>query len=137
MFNTGVTFPFQWGPFWKLYVQYQVADLASEIGFFMDGLGFEASIFCAEQVVLTSPDRDFHFSIVPVPENGQPTPPDTILLSFMIQQLHETVLRLEQGGVRFEEQPSRVAEGDPMSRAACRTPNGIRVELWEFQPPAE
>jgi hypothetical protein len=38
--------------------------------------------------------------------------------------------------IRSEEPPAAVAEGDPMSRASCRTPNGVRVELWEFEAPA-
>jgi catechol 2,3-dioxygenase-like lactoylglutathione lyase family enzyme len=137
VFQSDAPFPFAWGPFWKQYVQYQVDDLESEIGFFIDTLGLVASIFCEDQVALTSPGRDFHFSIVPTPEGGQPTPPDSILLSFMIRDLEETVAGLEVAGVRFEEPPAPVAEGDPMSCAACRTPNGIRVELWEFRPPAD
>ena len=137
VFNTDGPFPFTWGRFWKLYVQYRVADLESEIGFFMDTLGLESNIFCAEQVVLTSPDRDFHFSIVPTPEGGTPTPPDSILLSFMIQELDETVATLKARGIEFQAAPAPVAEDDPMSRAACRTPNGVQVELWEFRPPSE
>jgi len=117
-------FPFEWGTCWKGTVQYQVDDFAAEVGFFVDGLGFDTNAF--------APD----FSVVPTPPGGRPTPPDAVRIGFMLKDVLGNAEELRRRGVAFTRDPAPFQEGAPMLRAEFATPNGIPVELWGFAEPS-
>lgn len=122
-------YTFKLGPCWKNCVEYKVDDLAAEVGFFIDILGFVPNVLGEEYAMFSSPDGDFYFSIVPA-EKGKATPPDAIRLQFMIEDVLKVSEELEKRGIRFEEKPKPESEGSSLYRGMFRTPHGIPVDLW-------
>lgn len=121
-------FPFQWGQGWKQAFQYQVDDYAAEIGFLMDVLGLPVCAFSPSYALFTSPDQEFAFGVVAAPEGNSGTPPETIRIQFMVEDLVATAAELERRGVRFEEktQPD-THPGPPVS--SFQTPHGVAIDL--------
>ena len=126
-------FPFSWGSSWKQCVEYKVADFPSEVGFFIDILGFPVNAFDPDYAMFTSPNGDFYFSVVPTWEGETPTPAGAIRLQFMVQDIIATAIELERRGVIFDQMPARVANNSAFMIGVFHTPNGMRIELWGFE----
>lgn len=126
-------FPFSWGTCWNHCVQYTVEDYAAEVGFFIDVLGFPVNTLGPEFTMFKGPDSEFFFAVAPVSEERSATPPDTIELMFMVNDILATAKDLESRGIVFEQKPQPYGdEGSPMYTGHFRTPNRLRVVLWGF-----
>jgi hypothetical protein len=123
-------FPFSWGQSWKQCIEYKVDDFPAEVGFFIDILGFPVNAFDPDYAMFTSPGGDFFFSVVPVQEGEESTPPDAIRLQFMVEKIIKTAVELERRGVVFEHWPAPVGESSPLWIGSFRTPHGIGIDLW-------
>jgi catechol 2,3-dioxygenase-like lactoylglutathione lyase family enzyme len=123
-------FPFTWGQHWRQCVEYRVSDFAAEVGFWIDVLGLPVNAFNSDYAMLTSPNHDFYFSVVAVPQPEQSTPPDAFRLQFMVEDIFATTQELSRRGVGFEVEPQPVSESSMQWAAAFRTPHGILVEIW-------
>ena len=130
-------FPFKWGSFWKQCIEYRVDDFASEIGFFIDVLGFPVIAFDPSYAMFSSPAGDFTFAVVQTPEGILSTPADAIRIQFMVEDIAGTVTELERRGVRFVQPPTPLSEGSSMYLAAFQTPHGILMEVWGEGMPEE
>ncbi len=131
-------FPFTFGTCWNQCTAYGVEDYAAEVGFFYDVLGLPANAFSAGFAMFTSPDKSFYFAVVPAGEEMKATPPDSLDLGFMVEDLPGVAAELARRGVEFSV-PVAPLPGTPMLRGELRTPNGIRMTLWsmpEAPPPA-
>jgi hypothetical protein len=123
-------YPFRWGVGWKQCVEYRVDDFSSEIAFFIDTLGFPTNAFGPDYAMFTSPDQAFYFSVVPAPPGESSTPPASIRLQFMIENIVGVVSDLERRGIVFEERPGPWEPGSPLYTGYFRTPHGICIDLW-------
>jgi len=121
-------FPFTWADGWKQCMQYTVEDFAAEIGFFIDVLGFPVSAFSPNYAQFTSPDQAFYFGVAAAHEGGQVTPPDSLSIQFMLNDLEGAIQQLEQRGIVFERKPEAGAASLPI--AVLRSPHGVSIELW-------
>ncbi len=127
--------PFEWGSCWTATITYKVADYAAEIGFFVDGLGFQTNAFDPSFCMFATPDRSYFFAIVPAGEEA-PTPPDSIRVSFMVADIERSARELAERGIEFTRGPEPYM-GSRMLSGELRTPNGVPVELWGMGPEAE
>jgi len=128
-------FPFTWGNGWKQCMQYTVEDYAAEIGFFIDVLGFPVSAFSPNYAQFTSPDQAFFFGVAATHEGAQITPPDSLSIQFMLNNLESTIQQLEQRWVVFERKPQAGVISPAI--AVLRSPHGVSIELWgtpQMQP---
>lgn len=130
-------FPFSWGKSWKQCIEYKVADFPAEVGFFIDILGFPVNAFDPDYAMFTSPDGDFFFSVVPVQRESEVTAPDSIRLQFMVDRIMDTAVELERRGVIFDQWPSVSSSQSSLIIGSFRTPNGISIDLWGFDPPED
>lgn len=126
-------FPFSWGRSWKQCIEYKVVDFPAEVGFFIDILGFPVNAFDPDYAMFTSPEGDFYFSVVPVENKAEVTPPDSIRLQFMVERLMDTAHELERRGVKFDHWPALASPQSTLFIGSFRTPNGINIELWGFE----
>lgn len=136
------SFPFAWNETWegcwKQCVEYRVSDLAGEMSFFVDRLGFSIYALQADYAMFTSPDQAFFLAIRPAADDAPAAAPNSIGIEFMVADINAAVAELEGRGVRFEEAAKPCMEGSPMYIAYLRTPNGIRITLWGMgEMPAE
>jgi hypothetical protein len=129
------SFPFRFGTTWKHCIEYRVDDFAAEVGFFMDVLGFPALAFSPSFAMFTSPGQDFSFSVAVTPEGCFSTPPDSIRLQFMVEDILTTAAELEQRGVKFEQRPEVGSAGEALISGYFRTPHGICVDLMGYSQP--
>ena len=124
-------YPFKWGDCWKQCIEYFVDDFVSEVGFFIDILGFPPNAFDKCYAMFTSPDRAFYFSIACSTTENKTTPPDSIRIQFMIDDILATAAKLENRGIVFEKKPTHFDEvGSPLFTGFFRSPNGVRIDLW-------
>lgn len=131
------SFPFVWGQHWKQCIEYRVDDFAAEVGFMIDILGLPVNAFNAEFAMFTGLNREFYFAVTPAPPGVASTPPDSIRIQFMVDDLFATTEELQRRGVVFEAEPQAVAEGSLQWIAVFRTPHGICMELWGMVEPVE
>jgi catechol 2,3-dioxygenase-like lactoylglutathione lyase family enzyme len=117
------------GP-WKQCVEYRVDDFATEVGFFIDGLGLPVIAFDLAYAMFTSPDQEFTFSVVPAGDGLKSTPPDAIRIQFMVADIFATVTELERRRIFCEEGPRPCTADSSLYIACFRTPHGIPIELW-------
>jgi catechol 2,3-dioxygenase-like lactoylglutathione lyase family enzyme len=130
------SFPFKFGATWKHCIEYRVDDFAAEVGFFMDVLGFPALAFSPSFAMFTSPGQEFSFSVAITPEGCFSTPPDSIRLQFMVEDILRTAAELEQRGVKFEQQPEGGSASGGLISGYFRTPHGICIDLMGYSQPA-
>lgn len=123
-------FPFVWEGQWKQCIEYKVDDFAAEVGFFIDILGLPINALASDYAMFTSPAGDFYFSVVPAEEGEPSTPPEAIRIQFLVANIQETALELEQRGIPFELWPQACREGSSLFIGYFRTPHGICVDLW-------
>ena len=128
-------YPFAWGDGWKFCIEYKVDDFAAEVGFFIDFLGFPASVFSPNYAQFTSPNGEFFFSVSAVQEGEQSTPPDTLRIQFNIADIVDTVEELESRGIVFEQHPQPIREGSEIVVGYFRTPHGVCIDLWGVREP--
>ncbi|MCW8129074.1 MAG: VOC family protein [Planctomycetota bacterium] len=124
-------FPFKLGPCWTHCVEYHVKDFPAEVGFFLDVMGFPTNALGGEYAMFTSPEHGFYFSVTPASEENPLTPPETIRLEFMVEDILEVGKKLEARGLKFENPPA--PHGGPNSglyQGTLRTPNGVALRLW-------
>jgi len=119
--------PFRWGKTWKQCVEYTVEDYPSEVGFFIDLLGFPVDEFSPSYARLTTPDGEFFFAISARRENEPATPADALRLQFCIEDIEDSIQELESRGIAVEN--TGFVESTGWSVASFRTPHGIWVDL--------
>ncbi len=124
-------FPFKWGSCWKQCCEYFVSDFEAEVGFFTDILGFVCNALDQDYAMFTSPARDFFIAFYRA-EPDRATPPGTMKIAFMVEEVDQTVKKLKDRGVEFIDDPQSVAEGSPLAKASFATPNMIECALWGF-----
>jgi len=123
-------FPFSWGDNWKQCMEYKVDDFPAEVGFFIDILGLPINAFDPGYAMFTSPNGEFYFAVIPTLEGEQSTPPDSIRIQFMVEDIYQTASELERRGIQFEHWPQACSEGSSLYIGYFRTPHGIPVDLW-------
>ncbi len=123
-------FSFRWGSTWKQCVEYKVEDFASEVGFFIDLLGFPVDTFSPCYTRLTTPDEDFYFAISEVRPGEQATPAEALRLQFCVLGLEELIQQLESRGISIEGSASQESTGYKV--ASFRTPHGISIDLVDL-----
>ncbi|HNW32315.1 MAG TPA: VOC family protein [Caldisericia bacterium] len=124
-------FPFKWGSCWKQCCEYFVSDFEAEVGFFTDILGCVCNALDQDYAMFTSPARDFFIAFYRA-EPDRATPPGTMKIAFMVEEVDQTVKKLKDRGVEFIDDPQSVAEGSPLAKASFATPNMIECALWGF-----
>ncbi|OGO64600.1 MAG: hypothetical protein A2Z45_07740 [Chloroflexi bacterium RBG_19FT_COMBO_55_16] len=123
-------FPFSWGDNWKQCMEYKVDDFPAEVGFFIDILGLPINAFDPGYAMFTSPNGEFYFAVIPTLEGEQSTPPDSIRIQFMVEDIYQTASELERRGIQFEHWPQACSTGSSLFIGYFRTPHGICVDLW-------
>ena len=123
-------FPFTWGDNWKQCMEYKVDDFPAEVGFFIDILGLPINAFDPSYAMFTSPKGEFYFAVIPTLEGEKSTPPDSIRIQFMVDNIYQTASELERRGIQFEQWPQACSEGSSLYIGYFRTPHGISVDLW-------
>jgi len=123
-------FPFTWGENWKQCIEYKVDDFPAEVGFFIDILGLPINAFDPGYAMFTSPKGEFYFAVIPTLEGEKSTPPDSIRIQFMLEDIFQTASELERRGIQFEQWPQACSEGSSLYIGYFRTPHGICVDLW-------
>jgi len=127
------SFPFNFGEWWTMTVEYQVQDYAAEVGFYTDILSFPINALDRAYAMFTGPNEEFHISVSPCPIGDKPTPPNAFKLVFMVKDLKSTAAELRQRGVLFEMEPSLFGgPGTNFLTGFFRTPHGIRIALWSM-----
>lgn len=119
---------FAWGPCWTATVEYKVHDFAAEVGFFIDGLGFESNALSADYCMVMSPDRACFLSFVPALD-GEATPPGGFRFEMMVADLAKSASELIARGIEFDRGPAPY-DGGPMLTAELTSPNGLPIRLW-------
>jgi len=120
-----------WTDWWKMNLEYKVDDYPAEVGFYIDILGCSINALDHAYAMFTSPNEDFHISILPTPTGQRPTPPDAFEIEFMIRNIQPYALDLENRGVVFGQRVQRYGrEGSKFKNGWFRTPNGIVIMLW-------
>ncbi|MCE7933463.1 MAG: VOC family protein [Chlorobi bacterium CHB2] len=127
-------FPFDWGDCWRQSTEYRVCDFAAEVGFYTDILGFSILVLSDTYAMFTSPDHAFNVAFVPV-QKGDETPPNAIAIEFMVNNIAETVAKLQERGISFETLPSPPTAQPILTTATFRTPNSIQLRLWSVVNP--
>lgn len=125
-------FAFDFGECWNHTTEYKVADMASEIGFFIDILGFDCNTISSDYVMIMSPGKEFFFSFRPANSEETVTPNDAITLEFFLKNLAQTVEVLKSRGIEFSQDYQKEEAGSPLATAKFSTPNGIPIRLWGF-----
>ncbi|HSF83007.1 MAG TPA: VOC family protein [Anaerolineales bacterium] len=120
-------FSFKWCQSWKHCVEYKVDDFASEVGFYIDLLGFPVHSFSPSYARLTSPTEDFFFAISAARSDEQATPTEALRLQFCIEDFEYTVQELKTRGINFEITDTESTSG--WNVASFRTPHGIAIDL--------
>ena len=123
-------YPFTWGENWKQCIEYKVDDFPAEVGFFIDILGLPINAFDPGYAMFTSPKGEFYFAVIPTLEGEKSTPPDSIRIQFMLEDIFQTASELERRGIQFEQWPQACSEGSSLYIGYFRTPHGICVDLW-------
>ncbi|UCH58964.1 MAG: hypothetical protein JSV61_12195 [Anaerolineales bacterium] len=123
-------FAFQWGDTWKQCVEYKVNDFASEVGFFIDLLGFAVDTFSPSYARLTTPDEDFYFAISEVRPDEQATPAEALRLQFCVVDLEELLHKLEERGILIE--LNEVEGSSGIKVGSFQTPHGICIDLVDL-----
>jgi hypothetical protein len=123
-------FPFTWGENWKQCIEYKVDDFPAEVGFFIDILGLPINAFDPGYAMFTSPKGEFYFAVIPTLEGEKSTPPDSIRIQFMVEDIFQTASEIERRGIQFEQWPQVCSEGSSLNIGYFRTPHGICIDLW-------
>lgn len=126
-------FAFKFGPCWNHTTEYKVTDFASEVGFFIDVLGFDCNAIMRNYCMIQSPGGEFFFSFRPAKEDELPTPSDAMTIEFFLEDVVETAEVLKSRGVNFTQEPALEDEGSPMITAKFETPNHMPIRLWGMQ----
>lgn len=121
---------FVWGPCWRTTVEYKVRRFAAEVGFFVDGLGFDANALSADYCMVMAPDRSCFLSFIPAGD-GEATPPGAIRFEMMVDGLTELASQLRARGIEFDGGPAPY-EGGPMFTAELTSPNGLAIRIWSM-----
>lgn len=129
-------YPFTPGTCWTPHIRYTVDDYESEIGFFVDLLGFEVVAFDDSCAMFRDPEGVFHLQVSPTLESDA-TPPDTISLEFMVGNPVASAKALRSRGVVFEKDLAPCVEGSDLYYGRFRTPHGVAVEFWGMRDEKE
>lgn len=127
-------FAFEWGSCWNNTIEYKVSDYEAEVGFFIDILGCDCNTISKDYAMFMGPKKEFFLSVRRPKEGESATPSDAITIEFMIKDIKGTVEKLKSRGVEFATEPRREEEGSPMVIAKFKTPHGINIGLWSFEP---
>lgn len=123
-------FPFKWGDCWHFAVEYEVEDFATELGFFVDFMGFSLNALSPEYAMFMSPDDDVFIAIKPA-NNGAVQDFRSFRVCFMLEGILAAARELQDCGIAFVSLPQPMADVErPMYRAEMKSPNGLRIELW-------
>jgi len=124
-------YAFKLGPWWSMTVEYKVDDFEAEVGFYTDILGFRINALEKKYAMFTSPNEEFHISIVPKPDDADCTPQEAIKIEFMVQDIVKLAEELKKRGIIFDREPCPYGGKDSgFLMGYFRTPHGIRVTLW-------
>lgn len=126
---------FTWGTCWKHTVEYKVHDVAAEIGFFLDVMGFDANVMTPDYVMIMGREGEFYLSFRPAEEGESTTPPDAFSLEYMVADMGAAAAELRARGAEFVQEPLPYGQpGGGMFTCILRTPHGMPVKLWSFEP---
>jgi len=117
-------FAFEWGSCWNAAIEYEVKDFEPEVGFFVDGLGFQINALSPEFCMVMSPAKDCYISFGKGEANAQ-----GFSLQFMLKELLATCRELTSRGITLVE-PSAPEPNSSLGVAYLQTPAGIPIKLW-------
>lgn len=122
-------FAFEWGRCWNAAVEYEVKDFESEVGFFVDGLGFQINALSTDFCMVMSPAKDCYISFCKGDADAQ-----GFSLQFMVDDLLTACKELISRGISLVE-PIPREPNQSMGMARLQTPAGIPIKLWgKIQP---
>ena len=122
-------YPFAWGTCWKACMQVEVEDLAAELGFFADRLGFKPFAIWPDHVMLASPDDAYHLTLGQA-ASGQGARLGSLSLQMMLGNMDEACASLRERGVPFVQTPRADPDSGGMRTAVVASPGGMHVKLW-------
>ena len=124
------------GPCWTCSPTWRVADVEAELGFFVDGLGFDVNAVFPEgrYAMLIAPGGSVTFAIQQATDEHPAIVPGSLTLEFMLADTEAAWANATARGVHGVTAPW-VEDG--MLRATLRSPSGIDVELWSIRADAD
>ena len=126
---TPVNYPFKWGDCWSGNVGVAVDDLESEIGFWVDLMGFRPFAFFDGTLMFRSPDNTFGMSLSRATEDSPPS--GSIIVELMLDNVEEATRTLQSRGAEFDQILHPVwGEEQTMRTSELTSPAGFRVILW-------
>lgn len=106
--------------------EYSVADFETEVGFWIEAMGFSTIALDDEYALFTTPDRDFTFAC----RRGRSQPDlSGHILCFMTRDIGPFGTALER---RLPDVSLTRRAGSPVQTVlGLRTPAGLQVDIWE------
>lgn len=117
--------PFSWWKEvdWKQTFQYPVVDFFTEVGFYLDTLGFKTAALSEDYALFTTPKEEFAFSFMKTDVGVDLSP---FRLQFFTDDLDAILEEIKARGVQ-----TRIFEGSPVQRVIGFTaPSGLPIEVW-------
>lgn len=128
---------YAFGSCWKQAVEYYVDDLDAEIGFYTDIVGMSPMILGNNRAMFTFAfDSDFCITVLAATDDSPATPPGSLRFEWMMEDIATIAADFQSRGASFDRWPEAEAEGSPLSWGSLRTPHGVTICLWCFQPEA-
>ena len=124
-----VDYPFVWGECWTANIGVAVDDFESEVGFWVDIMGFRPFAFFESTLMFRSPDNSFGMSLSQATEDYPPS--HSITVELMLDNLEEATETIRSCGAEFSKTLFPVwGEGQTMRTSELVSPAGFRVILW-------
>ncbi|MGE3800487.1 MAG: VOC family protein [Candidatus Kapaibacterium sp.] len=124
-----VDYPFSWGECWTGNIGVAVSDFESEIGFWIDILGFRPFAFFEDTLMFRSIDNSFGMSLSQATEDQPPS--HSITVELMLDNLEEATEIIRSRGAEFSKTLFPVwGEEQTMRTTELISPAGFRVILW-------
>ena len=124
-----VDYPFAWGECWTGNLGVTVEDFESEVGFWIDIMGFRPFAFFDDTLMFRSIDNSFGMSLSQATEDQPPS--HSITVELMLENLEEATEIIRSRGAEFSKTLFPVwGEEQSMRTTELISPAGFRVILW-------
>ncbi|MBC8342460.1 MAG: hypothetical protein H8E61_00585 [Bacteroidetes bacterium] len=125
-------FPFHFGRFWQMTIEYKVNDFESEVGFFSDILGFRIITLSVNYAMFSVPDNTFQISFLRQSSTHSALEMKSFKIEILIERILELTEELKSRGIAFNQNPTKVGiDNHSFINCGFSTPNGLDICLWE------